>query len=55
MTNMKSQSNEYSIPQTPNFDNMYAGPETPLVDAASPMMEPMAANDFMGSSFGTSF
>lgn len=55
MTNMKSQSNEYSIPQTPNFDNMYAGPETPLVDAASPMMEPMAANDFMGGSFGTSF
>ena len=55
MTNMKSQSNEYSIPQTPNFDNMYAGPETPLVDAATPMMEPMAANDFMGSSFGTSF
>jgi len=48
MTNMKSQSNEYSIPQTPNFDNMYAGPETPLVGAASPSMEPMAANDLGG-------
>jgi hypothetical protein len=55
MTNMKSQTNEYSIPQTPNFDNMYAGPETPLVDAANPMMEPMAANNFLGGSFGTSF
>ena len=43
MTNIKSQSNEYSIPQTPNFNNMYAGPETPLVGAATPggMMEGM--------------
>ena len=48
MTNMKSQSNEYSIPQAPKFDNMYAGPETPLVGAASPSMEPMAANDLGG-------
>ena len=48
MTNMKSQSNEYSIPQTPNFNNMYAGPETPLVGAASPTMEPMAANELGG-------
>ena len=55
MTNMKSQSNEYSIPQTPNFDNMYAGPETPLVNAATPTMEPFAANDFLGGSFGTPF
>lgn len=61
MTNNKSQTNEYSIPQVPqqrepDFNNMYAGPETPLVNAASPMMEPMAANDFLGgSSFGSSF
>ena len=55
MTNMKSQTNEYSIPQNPDFNNMYAGPETPLVGAANPSMEPMAANDFLGGSFGTSF
>jgi len=57
MTNMKSQSNEYSIPQTPNFNNMYGGPETPLVGAATPgsIMEPMAANDFFGGGFGSSF
>ena len=54
MTNMKSQSNEYSIPNTPNFDNMYSGPETPMVNAATPTMEPMAAND-MGGGFGTPF
>jgi hypothetical protein len=60
MTNMKSQSNEYSIPQTPNFNNMYAGPETHLVGASTPGgmmegMEPMAANDFFGGGFGSSF
>ena len=61
MTNMKSQSNEYSIPQTPNFNNMYAGPETPLVGAANPggmmeSMEPMAANDYFGGGgFGSAF
>jgi hypothetical protein len=59
MTNLKSQTNEYSIPQTPNFNNMYAGPQTPLVGAANPggmmePMEPMAANDFFGG-FGSSF
>lgn len=59
MTNMKSQTNEYSIPQTPNFNNMYAGPQTPLVGAATPgemmeAMEPMAANNFFGG-FGSSF
>lgn len=59
MTNMKSQTNEYAIPQTPDFNNMYAGPETPLVGAATPgigmMQEPMAANDVLGGSFGSSF
>jgi len=61
-TNMKSQTNEYSIPQSPNFNNMYAGPETPLVGAANPgggmgmeSFEPMAANDFFGGGFGSSF
>jgi len=53
-TNNKSQTNEYALNE-PNFNNMYAGPETHLVGAASPVMEPMAANDFMGGSFGTSF
>lgn len=60
MTNMKAQSHEFTIPQTPNFDNMYAGPETPLVGAANPQtgqvdnFEPMAANDGFGA-FGSSF
>ncbi len=60
MTNMKAQSHEFTIPQTPNFDNMYAGPETPLVGAANPHtgqidnFEPMAANDGFGA-FGTAF
>lgn len=60
MTNMKAQSHEFTIPQAPNFDNMYAGPETPLVGAANPQtgqidnFEPMAANDGFGA-FGTAF
>lgn len=61
MTSMKSQTNEYSmnqqVPQQsgPDFNSMYAGPQNPLVNAAVPTMEPMAANDFMGGSFGTTF
>lgn len=40
-----------------NFDGMYAGPNTPLVGAATPgpaqeAFEPMAANDAIGGSFG---
>ena len=34
-----------------NFDGMYAGPNTPLVGAATPMQEafePMAANAALG-------
>jgi len=58
MTNTKAQSHEFTIPQTPNFDNMYAGPDTPLGNAATPSMseaiEPMAANDGFGT-FGSSF
>ncbi len=57
MTNMKAQSHEFTIPKTPNFDNMYSGPETPMVGAASPQydnFEPMAANDGAGA-FGTAF
>jgi len=62
-TNMKSQSNEYSIPQSPDFNSMYGGPENHLVGAANPgggmgmeSFEPMAANDFLGGGgFGSSF
>lgn len=40
--------------QAPNFNSMYAGPATPLVNAHTPGMddqfiEPMAANDALGS------
>lgn len=70
MTNNKSATNEYSLPQqqqqqqSPDFNQMYAGPNTPLVGASSPgnMPEqmtnmdegPAAANDF-GNPFGTAF
>lgn len=58
MTNNKAQTTEYSLQQqnSPNFNNMYAGPDTPLVGAATPSdstMEPMAANSFGGGSFGS--
>ena len=56
-TNMKSQSNEYSITQSPDFNSMYGGPETPMVGASTPgmmeAMEPMAAGNF--SAFGSAF
>ena len=62
MTNMKSGTNEYSMNQQmpqqsePDFNNMYAGPQNPMVGANSPMMEPGAANDaFGGGGFGTPF
>ncbi len=68
MTNNKSATNEYSLPQggqqSPDFNKMYAGPNTPLVGASSPgnmpeqMMNmdqgPAAANDF-GNPFGSAF
>jgi hypothetical protein len=45
--------------QLPNYNAMYKGPQTPLVDAANPgmeqqMMGPMAANEALGGSFGGS-
>jgi hypothetical protein len=44
--------------QLPDYNKMYAGPQNPLVDAASPggqmMMGPMAANEALGGSFGGS-
>ena len=62
-TGMKSQTNEYSIPQSPDFNNMYGGQETQAVGAANgggamgmESFEPMAANDFLGGGgFGSSF
>ncbi len=68
MTNNKSMTNEYSLPQggqqSPDFNKMYAGPNTPLVGASTPgnmpeqMMNmdqgPAAANDF-GNPFGSVF
>jgi hypothetical protein len=65
MTNIKAQTNEYSLNQqppqqqsSPDFNNMYSGPNTPMVGAATPgdgMTEPMAANSFGGGSFGSSW
>lgn len=63
MTNIKAQTNEYSLNQqpqqsSPNFNNMYSGPNTPMVGAATPgdgMTEPMAANSFGGGSFGSTW
>jgi hypothetical protein len=45
--------------QLPDYNTMYKGPQTPLVNAATPGMEqmmsgPMAANEALGGSFGGS-
>uniref|UniRef100_A0A6C0DT55 Uncharacterized protein n=1 Tax=viral metagenome TaxID=1070528 RepID=A0A6C0DT55_9ZZZZ len=45
--------------QLPDYNTMYKGPQTPLVNAATPSMEqmmsgPMAANEALGGSFGGS-
>jgi len=47
--------------QSPDYNNMYKGPQVPLVNAASPtgdqhalMSGPMAANEALGGSFGGS-
>lgn len=48
-----------NVQQAPNFNSMYAGPNTPLVNAAQPgqdmYQEPMAANGALGGSFGSAF
>ena len=36
-----------------NFQQMYAGPNVPLQDAATPTFEPMAANEMVGGAFGS--
>jgi hypothetical protein len=41
--------------QSPDFNNMYQGPQNPLENAATPQMgpqEPMAANEAFGGMFG---
>ena len=61
MTNNKTQTNQYSIPDRqpiPDFNKMYSGPTTPLVNAANPtFVEPMAANEAIGGSgsFGSAW
>lgn len=41
--------------QSPDFNNMYSGPTTSLVDANSPLQqEPLAANEAFGNMFGGS-
>jgi hypothetical protein len=48
-----------SSQQYPDYNNMYQQDPTPLVGAASPvvetMMEPMAANSVGGGAFGSAF
>jgi hypothetical protein len=49
---------EMSPQKLPNYDNMYKQESTPLVDAATPSMgyqEPMAATEFLGGGFGSSW
>jgi hypothetical protein len=45
--------------QDPNFNAMYKGPNTPLVDAQSPIESMnggiMAANEVLGGAFGSNF
>jgi hypothetical protein len=59
MTNNKSMTNEYQIPMRqpiPEFNQMHAGPVTPLPGAAHPtFQEPMAANEAFGGFGGSSW
>jgi hypothetical protein len=52
-----SQSNNMAPMQLPNYNTMHSQDTTPLVNAATPgmntIMEPMAANDALGGSFGS--
>ena len=48
--------NQATQAKSPNFNSMFKGPTTPLVEANTPgMSEPMAANEAFGTSFGSSF
>ena len=38
-----------------SFDQMYGGPQNPLVNAQLPQDNLMAANEVLGGSFGTAF
>jgi hypothetical protein len=53
------QSQQQSQQQDPNFNAMYKGPNTPLVDAQSPIESMnggiMAANEVLGGAFGSNF
>ena len=55
---MTNNTNMPSIQPIPNFNEMHAGPNTPLVNAAHPTLtEPMAANEAFGGSgsFGSAW
>jgi hypothetical protein len=57
-TSISSLPTDGSTQQFPDYNSMYQQDPTPLVGAASPSMEsfgPMAANDAIGSSFGSAF
>lgn len=55
---MTNNTNMPSVQPIPNFNQMHAGPITPMVGAAQPMItEPMAANEAIGGSgsFGSAW
>jgi len=57
-TSISSLPQEQPTQQLPDYNNMYQQDSTPMVGAATPGMEsfgPMAANDLLGSSFGSAF
>lgn len=57
-TSISSLPQEQPTQQMPDYNNMYQQDSTPMVGAATPGMEsfgPMAANDLLGSSFGSAF
>jgi len=57
---MQTLNGNYGQQASPQFDNMYGQPSTPLVGANSPTnaheeFAPMAANDVLGGGFGSAF
>ena len=57
-TSISSLPQQQSSQQLPDYNNMYQQDSTPLIGAATPGMEsfgPMAANDALGSGFGSAF